>query len=124
MAELKTWLEVCKEQNNYFRKNGPQYRKKFLLQRAELAREDRQEEVAAKIIAIIKRDQDRSFWRNINYTCRKTKGGSPTFVQIPKGGQDNQTDKYTTQASVQEAIWANVHYKCLYQAEEAPICQG
>ncbi len=123
IAEQKTRLEVCKEQNNYFRKNGPRYCKKFLCQRAELAREDEQEEVAAKIMAIIKREQDRSFWRNINYTCGKTKGGSPTSVQIPRGGQDDQTDTYTTQASIQEAIWANVHYKCLYLAEEAPICQ-
>ncbi len=124
MAELKTRLKVCKERNNYFRKNGPRYCKMFLLQRAELAREDGQEEAAAKIMAIIKREQERSFWRNINNTCRKTKGGSPTSVQIPRGGQDNQTDKYTTQASIQEAIWANVHYKCLYLAEEAAICQG
>jgi hypothetical protein len=124
MAELKTWLEECKEHNNYFRKNGPRYRKKFLLQRAKLAREDGQDKAAAKIMVIITRKQDRSFRRNINYKCGKTKGGSPTSVQISRGGHNNQSDEYTTQASVQEAIWANVHYKHLYLADEAPICQG
>jgi hypothetical protein len=66
MAELKTRLEVCAERNNYFRKNGHRYRKKILLQQAETAQEDGQEEAAAKIMAIIKQEQDRSFWRKIN----------------------------------------------------------
>jgi hypothetical protein len=54
LAELKTRLKVCKEQNNYFRKHGARYRKKHLLQGAEAAREDRQDVVAVKILAIIK----------------------------------------------------------------------
>jgi hypothetical protein len=54
MAELKTRLEVCAERNNYFRKNGHRYRKKFLLQQAETAQEDGREEAAAKNMAIIK----------------------------------------------------------------------
>jgi hypothetical protein len=56
MAELKTRLEVCAERNNYFRKNGHRYRKKFLLRQAETAREDGREEAAAKIMAIIKQE--------------------------------------------------------------------
>jgi hypothetical protein len=40
LAELKMRLEVCKEQNNYFRKHGARYRKKHLLQQPETARED------------------------------------------------------------------------------------
>jgi hypothetical protein len=60
----------------------------------------------------------------INYTCGKVKGGSPTIIQVPRNEQDNQTDKYTTQAIVHEAIWANIHYTRFYLAEEAPICQG
>ncbi len=61
MAELKTRIEVYKERNNYFRKNGHRYRKKFLLQRTDAAREDGREEVAAKIMAIIKQEQDQAF---------------------------------------------------------------
>ena len=58
MAELKIRIEVCEERNNYFRKNGRRYQKKFLLERVEAAREHGREEAAAKILAIIKREQD------------------------------------------------------------------
>ena len=124
MAELKTRLEICSERNNYFRENGPRYRKKHLLKRAELAREEGRDEAAKKILAIIQREQDKTFWRKINYTCGKVRGGSPTSVQVPREGNDDNVDEHTTQATVHEAIWANIHYKRLYLAEEAPICQG
>ncbi len=124
LAELKTRLEVCKERNNYFRKHGARYRKKHLLQWAEAAREDGQDKAAVEILAIIKQEQDRDFWWKLNYTCGKTKGGSPTSIQVPRNGQDDQTDEYATQLTVHKAIWANIHCKRLYLAEEAPICQG
>jgi len=86
MAELKARLEVCDERNNYFREHGPQYQKKHLLKRVEIARQEGWDEVAKKILAIIQREQDKSFWRKINYTCGKVKGGSPTSVQVPRNG--------------------------------------
>ena len=52
------------------------------------------------------------------------KGGSPTSVQVPRSGSEDQVDKHTNQATVHEAIWVKIHYKRLYLAEEAPICQG
>jgi hypothetical protein len=75
-------------------------------------------------LAIIQQEHDKSFWRKINYTCRKVKGGSPTTIQVPRNGRDDQVDKFSTQATVHNAIWANIHYKQLYLAKEAPICQG
>ena len=123
MDELKIRLEICNERNNYFRENGPRYRKKHLLQRVEMARAEGRQEAAKTILAIIKREQDRDFWRKLNYTCGKTKGGSPTSVHVPTGW-DNQYTKHTTQESVHDAIWSNIHYKRFYLAEEAPICQG
>jgi hypothetical protein len=54
----------------------------------------------------------------------KIKGKSPTSVQVPRNGREDHIDEYSTQATVHEAIWANIHYKQLYLAEEAPICQG
>jgi hypothetical protein len=53
--------------------------------------------------------------------CRKTKAGSPTLVQVP--GTNDLVVEHVTQPSVQEAIWSNIHYKCLYLSEEAPVCQ-
>jgi hypothetical protein len=61
MVELKTRLEVCKEQNNYFRKHGAWYRKKHLLKQAKVAREDGWDKAATKILVIIQRKQDKSF---------------------------------------------------------------
>ena len=70
--------------NNYFREHGPQYRKKHLLKRVEVARQEGRDEAATKILAIIQREHDKSFWRKNNYTCGKVKGGSPTLVQVPR----------------------------------------
>ncbi len=124
MAELKMRLEVCKERNNYFRKHGPRYQKKHLLKRVELAREKGRDEAATKILAI-QWEYGESFWRKINYTCGKVKGGSPTSaIQLPKNGSNDQVDKHTNQATFHKAIWASIHYKRLYLAEETPICQG
>ena len=124
VAELKTRLTICEEKNNYFREHGHRYRKKHLLRRAEIAQEEGRDEAAKKILAIIKREQDRAFWRKINYTCGKVKGGSPTSVQVPRNGCEDHVDEFTNQNTVHNAIWANIHYKRLYLAEEAPICQG
>jgi uncharacterized protein (UPF0332 family) len=88
-----------------------------------VAQREGRHEAAKTILTIIKREQDRDCWRRLNYTCGKTKGGSPTSVQVSAGGDDQYTE-YTTQESVHEAIWSNIHYKQFYLAEEAPICQG
>ena len=94
------------------------------MKRVEVARQEGWDKVAIKILAIIQREHDKTFWQKINYTCGKVKGGSPTSVQVPRYGSEDQVDEHTNQATVHEAIWANIHYKRLYLAEEAPICQG
>ena len=96
---------------------------KNLLKRVEIARQEGRDEAATKILAIIQRDHDKSFWWKINYTCGKVRGGSPTLVQVLRNGSDDQVDEHTNQATVHEAIWANIHYKRLYLAKEAPIYQ-
>ena len=60
-AQLRINLEVCEERNDYFCKHGARFRKKHLLTRAGKAKEEGREEAAATILAIIKREQDRSF---------------------------------------------------------------
>ncbi len=121
--ELTIRLEMCNKRNNYFRKKGSRYQKKHLLQRVEVAQREGRHEAAKTIPTIIKREQDRDFWRRLNYTCGKKKGGSPTSVQVSAEGDDQYTE-YTTQKSVHKAIWLNIHYKQFYLAEETPICQG
>ena len=80
------------------------------------------EDVAAKILAIIKREQDQAFWRRLHYTCGKVKGGSPTLVQVE--GPSDLVTEHVTKTDVENAIWTNIHRKRFYLAEEAPICKG
>ena len=58
-------------------------------QSATRAREEGRDEAAKKILAIIQREQDKTFWRKINYTCGKVRGGSPTSVQVPRNGRED-----------------------------------
>jgi hypothetical protein len=48
MAELKTRLEVCEERNNYFREHGPRYRKKHLVKRVKVARQEGRDKAATR----------------------------------------------------------------------------
>ncbi len=95
LAQLRIHLEVCEEQNDYFRQHGARYRKKHLLARAETAKEEGREEAAVKILAIIKREQDRSFWRRLNYTCGKARTPPPTSVQVK--GPSGTVTKHNTE---------------------------
>ena len=38
--------------------------------------------------------------------------------------EDGNIEEFTTQEEVHEAIWSNIHQKCFYLAEEAPICHS
>ncbi len=87
-----------------------------------MARQAGKEDVATKILAIIKREQNRDFWRQINHTCGKARGGSITSVQVE--GPNNSVNEHVTKLEVEDAIWTNIHHKQFYLAEEAPICHG
>jgi hypothetical protein len=80
------------------------------------------QEAAAKTLAIIKREQDRSFWRRLNSTCDKERSPPPTSVQVE--GSNGTVTKHNTKKSVNNAIWTDIHHKWFHLAEEAPVCQG
>jgi hypothetical protein len=50
--------------------------------------------------------------------------GLPLPTSIEVEGPNDSMDKHETQANNQKTIWTNIHYKCLYLEEEAPVCQG
>ncbi len=109
---MKARLEICKERCNYFRKNGKYYRRRHLNKRLEAAR-DREDDLAEKkILAIIHREKERAYWRRLNRSVRE--------VQV---ADDSGVTEYETQDEVHKAIWAEVHQKRFYLAEEAPICK-
>jgi hypothetical protein len=124
MAGLKRGWRYARNETTISESTGPGTKKNHLLKQVKLAREEGRNKAATKILAIIQQEHDKSFWRKINYIRRKVKGASPTIVQVPQNGKDDQVDEFSTQATVHKAIWANIHYKRMYLAKEAPICQG
>ncbi len=84
----------------------------------------RDDETAERnILAIIKREKDKAFWRRLNYALGKhVRGQSVRAVQVEDGAGGVQD--VNTEEAVQEAIFNEVHCKQYNLAEEAPICQG
>ena len=52
----------------------------------------------------------------------KIQGGSVQSVQIERDLEE--IDEATTQSTVHEAIWDEIHRKRFYLVEQASICQG
>jgi len=88
------------------------------------AAQDRANETAERnILAIIKREKDKTFWCRLNYALRKhVRGQSMRAVQVEDGA--GGVLDVNTEEAVQEEIFNEVHRKRYNLAEEAPICQG
>ena len=114
---------ICKEKCDYFRKHGHSHRQQHLTNFLEAAQDREGETAERNILAIIKREKDKAFWRRLNYTLGKhVRGQSVRAVQV-KDGAGGVLD-FDTEEAVQEAIFNEVHRKRYNLAEEAPICQG
>jgi hypothetical protein len=117
-------IKVCIKQCDYFRKHGKQYRRKHLykyLQNVKDAEDDSKEK---EILAIIQREKDWSFWRQINYVMGKPRGGSVRRVLTKDGDEEGTLSEHLTEESVTEAIFTNIPRKRFFLAEAAPICSG
>ena len=87
------------------------------------AREKEDSDKEHEILAIIKRERDKSFWRRLNYVMGKARSWSVRRVLIED--EDTGTlSEHATQESVQQAIFDNIHRKHFYLAEAAPACNG
>jgi hypothetical protein len=117
-------LKVCTEKCDYFRKHGKQYRRKHLYQCVEKARESEDDSRENEILAVIQREKDRSFWRQLNYVMGKQRSGLVRRVLVENGDQEGTLTENITQKSVQQAIFNNIHQKRFFLAEAAPICTG
>jgi hypothetical protein len=122
VEEVTLCLKVCTKKCNYFRKHGMQYQRKHLYQCLKKARESKDDEREKEILAIIQREKDRSFWRWLNYVMGKPRAGSVRRVLVENKDQKGALTKNTTQESVQQAIFENIHRKRFFLAESAPIC--
>jgi hypothetical protein len=114
---------VCIKKCDYFRKNGQKYRKKHLNDCLIRARDKDNWEKEHKILAIIQREKDCSFWRRLNYVMGKSCNGLVRCVLV-EDKQNMTLTEHVTQESVQEAIFNNIHCKRFFLAEAAPACNG
>jgi len=123
VAEIKAKLRICEEKCEHFRLHGQVYRKKHLHRRAEAARSRGDEEAERNILAMIRRERDRAFWRKLNYKLGKSKkGGSIRTVQVMDEAGD--VTEHDTQEAVENAIFEGIHNQRFYLAGESPICRG
>jgi hypothetical protein len=115
-------LAVCADKCQYFERHGHRYRQRHLQQRLSVARQTRNSVAEEKILAIIQREKERSFWRRMTYAMSKRTGRSVTMVQ--REASDGGIEEARTQEEVEHMIWEEIHGKRFYLAEQAPICQG
>ena len=77
---------ICNEKCDYFRKHGHHHRRQHLTNCLEAAQDQEDETAEQNILAIIKREKDKAFWRRLNYTLGKhVRGQSVRAVQVEDG---------------------------------------
>ncbi len=87
-----------------------------------IACKEEDKEAFNNISAMIQREQQRDFWRRLNYVTGKKKTRSATNIQVE--GQGGAIMQRTTQDMVDQTIFSEIHDKRYTQAGEAPICNG
>ncbi len=122
VPDIEGRLRMCKEKIEHFRRHGKRYRQKHLNRRLQLAQEKEDEAAENQILAIIRQERDRAFWRRINYTLGKKRGRSVREVEVED--EEGTTTIFNQEAEVHQAIWGEIHNKQFYSAEKVPICQG
>jgi hypothetical protein len=71
VAEILERLKACKKECKFYQEHGQQFRKKHLINRLKITQEKDDKEAMTKIGAIIQREQQRSFWRKLNFVTGK-----------------------------------------------------
>ena len=105
--EIRACLKFCKDTFNYFRCHGYSYRRKHLASCLEKAQDTEDEAAEKKILAIIQREKDRSYWKRLNRAIRKKRGGSVGTVEVED--KDGDITLYDDQPAVENEIWDEVH---------------
>ena len=122
VEEIRTGLRVCKTKCKDLRKTGWLLRRQHLKARCDSARAQEDHLALRNILAIIRRERDKSFWSRLRCALGKKRGRSVSLVQVEQPHSGVQ--EYTSREGVQEAIFREIHRKRFFLVEEAPICQG
>ncbi len=115
-------LEACKKECIFYQEHGKRFQRKHLEERKRAAQENNDKEAFANISAIIRQEHQQDFWRQLNYVTGKKKTQSATNIQVECQG--GAIVERTTQDTVEQTIFSEIHDKRYTQAGEAPICNG
>ena len=122
LNEVRMRLKECKRKCTYFRKHGNRYRRRHLADRLQKARTAKDDSAEKRILEIIAREKQRSYWRRLNFAVKKPKGRSARIVSEDIG--EGEVIEHEGKSAVEQAIWNEIHRKRFYLAEQAPICKG
>ena len=79
-------MVICREKCDYFQKHGQRNRQQHLMNCLEAAQDRADKTAEQNILAIIKQEKDKTFWRRLNYALRKhVRGQSVRAVQVEDG---------------------------------------
>jgi hypothetical protein len=93
--ELKTEFYVCKHNLvDLLAKNSPHLRRKFLKSLIATAKHRGDMPKAAKITGIQNKEASRKWWRRVNKTTRKARGGLTIAVKVPTVGGPAQKNSF------------------------------
>ncbi len=122
IKEITVRLEACRKECAFYQEHGKWFHRRHLENRKRITLEQEDEEAFQKISAIIQREQQQFFWRKLNYVTGKKKTRSATLIQVE--GPDGIIMERTTQETVKQMIFLEIHKKKYMLAGEAPICNG
>ena len=71
------------------------------------------EEAECRIIKIIAREKQRSYWCQLNFTMCKSKGRHARVV----AAETDEVTEFEGHLAVESTIWNGIHNKCFYLAE-------
>jgi hypothetical protein len=122
IAEILARLETCKKECAFYQEHGQCFRRKHLNNWLQIAQEQEDKEAFQKISSIIQREQQRSFWRKLNFMTGKKRTRSAISLQVK--GKCRLIVEHTTRDSVERTIYSKIHEKQYTLAGDAPICNG
>jgi hypothetical protein len=93
-AKILERLKACKKECLFYQEHGQRFCKKHLANRLKITQEKEDEEAITKIGAIIQREQQRSFWRKLNFVTGKKWRRSATSVQVGRRPERGNTGAY------------------------------
>ncbi len=110
VEDIKLRLTICKENCNYFCKHGKRHRQQHLNHCLKSAQEREDKAAEHQILMLLKKEQDRAFWHQLNFVLGKHICGRSVWAVQVEDSVGRVLD-FDTEEEVQEAIFNEVQCK-------------